>query len=154
VDNSVNAKVCLAYSAGGHYAELKKAIESIVFTNSYHITFDTGHLSNRDGHRRIFLVHPRKKIFRTVVNFLQSFWYLLKERPGIIISTGADVTLGTIIIGKVVFRCKVIFVESAGDLSPTLTGRIAYKFSDLFIIQWPEQQRYYPNAVQSKGLLL
>tara|TARA_R110000744_G_scaffold305580_1_gene413856 strand:- start:2680 stop:3144 length:465 start_codon:yes stop_codon:yes gene_type:complete len=154
MNNSVNAKICLAYSAGGHYAELKKATEGINLLNSYHVTFDTGHFTGQDNCRRIFLVHPRKKVFRTMANFFQSFWYLLKERPNIIISTGADVTLGTIIFGKLLFRCKVIFIESAGDLTPTLTGRIAYKFSDLFIIQWPEQQGCYPKAVQSKGLLL
>lgn len=154
ISNIVNRKICLAYSAGGHYAELKKAIEGVVLSNSYHITFNTGHFSSNDGCRRIFLVHPRKKIIRTLTNFIQSFWYLIKERPDIIISTGADVALGTIIIGKLIFRCKVIFIESAGDLTPTLTGRIAYKFSDLFIIQWPEQISYYPNAVKSKGLLL
>lgn len=147
-------KVCLAYSAGGHHAELQKAIIGIMFSDSYHVTFNSGRFSGNHSCKRYYLTHPQKKIGRTLLNALQSFWLLLKERPKIIISTGADVTVATIILGKLIFRCKVIFVESAGDLKPTLTGRLVYHFCDLFIVQWPEQMKYYPNAVQGRGILL
>lgn len=60
----------------------------------------------------------------------------------------------TIILGKLLFRCKIIFIESAGDVTPTLTGRIVYPFCDLFIVQWPEKLRYFPKAILSEGVLL
>jgi UDP-N-acetylglucosamine:LPS N-acetylglucosamine transferase len=147
-------KVCLAYSAGGHYTELLKAIEGIDFTHCYHITFDSGRFTANDPCERYFLTHPRKKIFRTLINAIQSFFILLKKNPEIIISTGADVTVPTIILGKLFFRSKVIFIESAGDVTPTLTGRLVHRFCDLFIVQWPEQKKYYPRAIQSDGMLL
>jgi len=147
-------KVCLAYSSGGHYAELMKALHGLEFSNSYHVTFDSGRFSRQDGFRRIFLAHPQRKIYRTLLNAVQSFYVLLKERPEIVISTGADVTVPTIILAKIFFRCKVIFVESGGDITPTLTGRIVYRFCDLFIVQWPEQLIRYPEAVLSDGVLL
>lgn len=147
-------KTCLAYSAGGHYAELKKALKGIHLDNCFHVTFSSGHFSSNDGVKRYFLVHPRRAIGRTLVNAFQSAWVLLKERPDVIISTGADVTLATIILGKLLLRAKVIFIESAGDLTPTLTGRIAYYFSDLFIFQWEEQRKFYPKGIKSKGILL
>ncbi len=147
-------KVCLAYSAGGHYTELLKATKGIDFSDSYHVTFNTGRFSDDDKVRRHFLIHPRKRIFRTLGNAIQSLSILLKERPQLIISTGADVTVPTIILGKLLLRCKVVFIESAGDLTPTLTGRLVYRFCDLFIVQWEEQKKYYPNAILSKGLLL
>jgi UDP-N-acetylglucosamine:LPS N-acetylglucosamine transferase len=118
------------------------------------VTFDTGRFTNIDSERRLYVTHPRKKIFRTIKNAYESLIILWKERPEVIISTGADVTVPTIIFGKVFFGAKVIFIESAGDLTPTLTGRIVYRFTDLFIIQWAEQFKYYPKAALSKGLLL
>ena len=149
-----NRKVCLTYSAGGHYAELLKAIDGLNFTNTYHVTFKSGRFSNDDSCERYYLTHPQKKVGRTLLNAIQSFYILLKKRPKIIISTGADVTVSTLILGKLFFRCKVIFIESAGDLKPTLTGRLVYKFSDIFIVQWPEKLKFFPKAILSEGILL
>ncbi len=150
----ITCKACLAYSAGGHYAELKKALNGIHFSNCYHVTFKAGHFSVNDEVRRYFLIHPRKAIGRTLLNAFQSIWLLFKERPDLIISTGADVALATIVFGKLCLRAKVVFIESAGDLTPTLTGRVAYHFSDLFIFQWEEQRKFYPKGIKSRGILL
>ena len=149
-----NGRVCLAYSAGGHYAELEKALSGLSFSDVYHITFDSGRFSKNQTCERYFLIHPQKKVGRTLINALQSFILLLKKRPKIIISTGADVTVATIVLGKLLLRSKVVFIESAGDITPTLTGRIVYRFCDLFIVQWPDQLKYYPRAILSDGVLL
>jgi hypothetical protein len=37
--------------------------------------------------------------------------------------------------------------------SPTMTGRLCYPFSDLFLLQWEEQRRNYPKG-QVIGSLL
>lgn len=147
-------KTCLTYSAGGHYTELMKALAGIQFSDVYHVTFYSPRFENEPGVRRIFLVHPRKKLFRTLANAVQSFWYLLKERPKLIISTGADVTVPTIILGRMLFGCTVIFIESGGNITPTLTGRMVYRFCNLFIVQWEEHLEFYPDAVLGRGLLL
>lgn len=149
-------KTCLIYSSGGHYAELLRAITGIEFSNCYHATFpvDQRGMQVDQVEKRYFLTHPRRQIIRLLKNAWESFWLLRRERPEIIISTGADVTVPTIILGKIFFRCKVVFVESAGDITPTLTGRLVYHFTDLFIVQWPEKLHYFPKAVLSDGLLL
>ena len=147
-------RTCLAYSAGGHYTELIKALEGISFEDAYHITFYTPRFDEDTETERIFLVHPRKKVIRSLLNAIQSIWYILIKRPKLIISTGADVAAATIIFGKILLGCKVIFVESGGNPTPTLTGRMVYRFTDLFIVQWKEQLKYYPKAILSKGLLL
>ena len=147
-------KVCLAYSAGGHFTELNKALAGIQFTRAYHVSFKTDRFNEDSGVLRYFITHPRKRVLRTLVNAWQALMILLKERPEIIISTGADVTVPTIVLGKLLFRCKVVFIESGGDISPTLTGRMVHRFCDLFIVQWPEQKQFYSKAVLSKGILL
>lgn len=149
-------KTCLIYSSGGHYAELNRAIRGIVFSNSYHVTFPLDQKSMQVDavEKRYFLTHPRRQVVRLLKNTWESFWLLHRERPEIIISTGADVTVPTIILGKIFFGCRVVFIESAGDVTPTLTGRLLYPFADLFIVQWPEKLHYFPKAVLSDGLLL
>lgn len=149
-------KTCLIYSSGGHYAEIKRALSGIEFTNAYHVTFtiDERSLQVDNVARRFFITHPRRNVLRTLKNAWESLCLLLRERPHFIISTGADVTVPTLILGKILFRCTIVFIESAGDITPTLTGRIVYPFCDLFIVQWPEKLHYFPKAVLSEGVLL
>lgn len=149
-------KTCLIYSSGGHYAEIKRALAGILFTNVYHVTFAIDDKSPQVDNvaRRIFITHPRRQVLRTLKNTWESFWLLRQERPRFIISTGADVAVPTLLLGKLLFGCKIIFIESAGDITPTLTGRIVYPFCDLFIVQWREKLQYFPKAVLSEGVLL
>lgn len=147
-------RTCLAYSAGGHFAELMRAVDGIRFADCFHVTFRSERFSTNDGVRRYFLCHPRRRILRTLWNALQAMGVLIRERPAIIISTGADVAVPVLILGKLLFRARVIFIESAGDITPTLSGRLVYPFSDLFIVQWPDKLHRFPRAVLSDGLLL
>lgn len=51
------------------------------------------------------------------------------------------------IIGKYLFRSKLVFVESAAMVvQPSKTGRAIYKYCDLFLIQWESLRKFYPNA--------
>ena len=147
----IKSKTCLIYSPGGHYNELIKSLNGINLKKKYNITFKT---NSKKKPKIYFITHPRKNFFRTIINFYQSFKILLKEKPKLIISTGADVCLATIILGKSFFKTHVIFIESAANVvTPTLTGRISYFFSDLFIIQHKDLFKYYPKAKLSKGFL-
>jgi len=149
-------KTCLIYSSGGHYAETRRSIAGITFSNCYHVTFSIDPKKKQVDQvdKRYFITHPRRRIHLLLKNAYESFFLLLRERPKLIISTGADVAVSTIILGKIFFRCRVIFIESAGDVTPTLTGRIVYPFTDLFIVQWSEKIPHFPRAVLSKGVLL
>lgn len=149
-------KTCLIYSPGGHYTELSKALDGITFSDCYHVTFPLGDADHYDDTQapRFYLTHPRRNPFRLLRNALESWRLLKRERPALILSTGADVAAATLILGKMFFGCRTVFIESAGDIRPTLTGRLVYPFCDLFIIQWPEKQKHFPRAVLSEGILL
>ena len=80
-------------------------------------------------------------------NFIYSLYIFLKERPDIIISTGALSVIPTFFIGKL-FKKKLVFIESFAKIeSPTKTGKLLYKFTDVFIVQWSEMKKIYPNAI-------
>jgi hypothetical protein len=49
---------------------------------------------------------------------------------------------------------EVIFIETGGTLAPSLSGRLAYPFADLFIVPWPEKLHAFPRAVLGSGPLL
>ena len=147
----INERTFLISSAGGHKYELFKVLSNFNFTDKYFLTFKSG-TSKKDAD--IFLIHPKRKIINTIINFFQSLYFLIKFRPKIIFSTGADVALFTLLLGKVILNSKIIYIESFCTNSYSITGKIAYFFSDLFIVHHLEQLRYYPKARLTNGGIL
>lgn len=78
----------------------------------------------------------------------------LRERPDLIISTGAEIALPVFLIGKL-FGSKTIFIETMTALEkPTLTGRILYHFSNRFLVQNQESLQAYGPRAEFHGSLL
>lgn len=46
------------------------------------------------------------------------------------------------------FGKKLIYIESFAKInSPTLSGKMLYRFADRFYIQWESMRKYYPKAI-------
>lgn len=142
-------KICLTSSAGGHLHELLLAIKNIDISNSYWVMYDSPHVRkfcNDKRHHFVMNTSPTNKL-TWMINALQSLWWLIVERPDVIISTGAGVSFPTMWLGKKLFKTKVIYIASAADVtSPARTPFMAYPIADLFLVQWPEMTRIFPNA--------
>jgi len=91
--------------------------------------------------------HPATRNLKNLIkNTFLAFRILLKEKPDIIISTGAAVAVPFFYIGKL-FGSKLIFIEVYDRIySPTLTGKLVYPITDVFIIQWESQKKFFPKA--------
>lgn len=145
-------RTCLAYSSGGHRAELERALAGIRFADCFHVTFASGRESPA-GVPVHHLCHPRRSPWRTLLNACQALALLLRLRPALVISSGADVAVPILVLGKL-FGAATVFVETAGTIEPSLAGRLCYPFSDLFVVQWPEKLQAFPRAVLASGPLL
>jgi beta-1,4-N-acetylglucosaminyltransferase len=145
--NAKKLKICITCSSGGHYRESQIATQ-MLRDNKYFVSFWTPHLHEEAKQNRFYFIkHPQKNIFKTIINAFESLKILLKEKPNVIISTGADVAVATCILGKFL-GAKLIFIESGGQVySPSLSGRIVYPFADLFIVQWRPALKNYPKAI-------
>ena len=72
-------------------------------------------------------------ILRFVKMCFQQLWIFLKERPDVVLTTGAGVAIPTCLIAKV-FGKKIIYIESFARINtPNKTGRLIYKFADLLL---------------------
>jgi beta-1,4-N-acetylglucosaminyltransferase len=50
-------------------------------------------------------------------------------------------------------RVKVIFIETGSRIHAlSTTGKIVYRFADLFLVQWPELLRACPKAIYAGRL--
>lgn len=142
-------KVCLISSSGGHFEQLLMLEKLSDEFDSFIVTEKTEYNSLENDFYYLHQVN-RKEIrsyFYFLLNCLISIKIYFNEKPDIIISTGALAVIPMFIIGKIA-RKKLVFIESfSKSNSPTLTGKLIYKFADLFIVQWESMKEIYPDAL-------
>ncbi|MCX8110000.1 MAG: UDP-N-acetylglucosamine transferase subunit ALG14 [Syntrophorhabdaceae bacterium] len=150
-------------STGGHMTQALNVIDAFEDTDIFLITLDFPNVRN-------IAIKKLKQIYRIklwfkysiklgvpftlMVSFFTIFRIFLKNRPDIIFSTGSEIAIPTFFVGKFLFRARTIYMESltrVHDLS--MTGKILYKFSDVFLVQWKELTEKYNKAIYRGRLI-
>lgn len=145
-------KICLISSSGGHFEQLLMLKKLNEKHELYIVTEKTKYTSDDKTEIKTYYTNQINRfekmfVFKMIYNLIQSSYIFIKEKPDIIISTGALSVIPTFLIGKI-FRKKLIFIESfAKTNTPTLTGKLIYQFSDVFIVQWESMKTVYPKAI-------
>lgn len=151
-------KVMFISSTGGHLEELTQLKEMFDKYDYYIVTERTkSNMSLKEKYPKkvSYLIYGTyttlwKKIvypFKLLINCFISLYLYVKIRPKYIVSTGAHTAGPMCLIGKI-FGSKIIFIETfANSKTKSRTGRIVYRFADLFIVQWKEMLELYPKAV-------
>ena len=86
-------------------------------------------------------------------NLWEAWKILRKEKPQLILSTGAGPAVPFAIVGKLL-RIPNIFVEISAQVTrPSLCGRIMYYLADRFFYQWKGLENCFPKG-EYGGLLL
>ncbi|MGX6428795.1 PssD/Cps14F family polysaccharide biosynthesis glycosyltransferase [Levilactobacillus yonginensis] len=142
-------KVCLVGSSGGHLAHLRLLREFWADEQRFWVTFDKPDVrSLLKGERRINCFFPTNRNLKNLVkNTWLAFKVLRRERPDVVISSGAAVAVPFFYVSKLL-RIKTVYIEVFDRIdAPTLTGKLVYPVTDLFVVQWPEMRKVYPKAV-------
>lgn len=144
-------KICLISSSGGHLEQIRQLKDVIYNYDCFYVVTKTKATEAMKEKKYIVrdMIRSNKLIFiiQMIRMFFEQFLIFYKEKPDVIITTGAGVAIPMCVIGKI-FNKKIIYIESFARINtPNKTGRFIYKFSDLFIVQWEELKIYYPNAV-------
>lgn len=149
-------KIAFIASSGGHLEEIERLRKIEKKYDSFLIT-EKGLFSDSDFCKKKYFVpqmNRRQITFfpKFILLFIQAFRLLRKERPDFIITTGALIAYPFCILAKIM-EIKVIYVESFARVKrPSLTGRLLYNFSDLFIVQWENMLKLYPKSVLGGGI--
>lgn len=149
-------KVLFTASSGGHFEQLMMLKELMNEYDSVVLTEKTKYKVKVDNVKLYTVCQINRKellfIFKFIYIFFKSLSIIIKEKPDVVISLGALSTVPACFIMKLM-RKKVVFIESFAKIdSPTLTGRLVYKFADLFLVQWESMKKFYPNAEYKGGL--
>jgi len=148
-----NKKIALICSPGGHFVEMLQLLEAFEGYPVFLINYKEETTSKRKN--TYYLANIVKNPFVFVAGVIKIVLIFLKERPNILFSTGAEMSIPSFYFGKFLFRTKLIYLEcSAQVYHPSLTGRCVYPITDLFLVQWePLIKRYGPKVKYVGGLI-
>ena len=147
--DGINLKICLVGSSGGYLTHLYMLKPFWKNKKHFWVTFNKEDArSLLSGERMYSCYYPTNRSIKALIKNTAIAWKVLrKERPNLIISTGAAVAVPFFYLGKL-FGAKLIYIEVFDRIDkPTLTGKMVYPIVDEFIVQWEEQKKVYPKAI-------
>ncbi len=142
-------KVCLVGSSGGHLTHLYMLKPFWKNEKRFWVTFDKEDAKSLLKGERMYPCHypTNRNIKNLVKNTVLAWKVLKKEKPDLIISSGAAVAVPFFYLGKL-FGAKTVYIEVFDRIDkPTMTGRLVYPVTNKFIVQWEEMKKVYKKAI-------
>lgn len=159
------SKVCFVASGGGHLRQLLQLSDLWGRYPYYFVTEETslGKSLMADHHTRFvphFAFGQRKsdgwlKFFWSgFKNAIVSTGHFFKERPDVVITSGAGAAFVTLLWARLL-RKKIVYIESIARVTEvSLFGRLAQKHAGLIIVQWPSMEELIDGATYCSPLVV
>jgi len=141
-------KVMLVCSSGGHLAQLYRLRPWWERHERIWVTFPG---PQADSLLKDETVMPAfwpttRNIPNAIRNLGLAIRLLRAQRPDLLISDGAGVAFPFFLAARAL-GVHTVYLEVYDRISrPSLTGRLCYPLSELFLLQWPEQVANYPQG--------
>jgi UDP-N-acetylglucosamine:LPS N-acetylglucosamine transferase len=141
-------KVILVCSSGGHFRTLYQLRSFWETCDRTWVTFKTTATEAAlAGEQTEWAWSPTN---RNLPNLLRNLWLawriLQRDKPHLVVSTGAGVSVPFLILAKLM-GCQTVFVESItriNDLS--LSAKLVLPFLDTLYVHWQQLQTRYTKA--------
>lgn len=130
-------KVLAVASYGGHWIQLRRIAPAFAGHRVVYVTTLEPGAGEVEAERVHVVGHAsrwnRFGLLRTAARIL---WIVLRERPDVVISTGAAPGFFAIVFGRLL-RARTIWVDSiANGEELSLSGRKVGRYADLWMTQW------------------
>lgn len=142
-------KICLVGSSGGHLTHLYMLESFWKDKERFWVTFDKADAKSLLADERVIsCYYPTNRSLKALfINTALAWKTIRKERPDVIISSGAAVAVPFFYIGKL-FGARLIYIEVYDRIDKsTMTGKMVYPITDKFIVQWEEMKKVYKKAI-------
>ena len=148
-------KLALVCSHGGHLTEMETLWSAFEGHECLLISYRcrrTEELAHRQP--AYLLDNIGTNPARMAVAFVQAARILWRERPDVVVSTGAEIAIPFLWVGKLL-GARTIYIESWCRIrTRSGTGPLVYPVADLFLVQWPTVLSLYgPKARYEGGLI-
>ena len=142
------AKICLVCSSGGHFLELISLYPLWKQHQRFWVTFrgtDT-ESALRDESAHWAYQPTNRSIINCLRNFSLALRILPRERPDLIISSGAGVSVPFIYAGRML-GIPCLYLESLTRVQTlSLSAKLVYPVVDVLLVQWPGLAARYRKA--------
>ena len=148
VKNKSKLRICLAASAGGHISQLLKLAESWDGYETFCVTTTQVVRDKLSRFGEVYVVGEcnREHPIRVISVLLRCIRIMLRQRPDVVISTGASAGCMLCFLGKMI-GAKVVWIDSITNVERlSLSGRMVRYIADLFLVQWPELAGRYKRV--------
>lgn len=145
----------LVCSTGGHLTQLHQLRPWWEQHQRWWVTFDKTDARHLLADEQVVYAHHpvTRDVVNLVRNLVLAVGVLRRLRPEVIVSDGAGVAVPFFVLARL-FRVRTVYLEVYDRIdSRPLTSRMVAPFTDLFVVQWPEQRRLYPGSTLLGPLL-
>lgn len=144
-------KICLACSHGGHLTEMLELSEAFAGHDTFYFCYEA------DTTRVLPNVYLVPNMARNPIEFIKNLFRVArifhKEKPDLVVSTGAEIAIPVVLIAKLT-GVPVVYIECGAQVThPSVTGRLMYWLADTFYVQWPELLKAYGPRAMFRGSL-
>jgi UDP-N-acetylglucosamine:LPS N-acetylglucosamine transferase len=152
---SAKPKVLAIASAGGHWVQMQLLAQA-AFAD-YEVAFASTYADQAqavDG-RRFYKITDvtRRNALRMVRTSLELIRILFKERPDVVVTTGALPGLLGLALAKTLTRARTVWIDSIANCEEmSSSGKQARRFADRWLTQWP--QLATPDGPEYWGALI
>jgi len=130
-------RILAVASSGGHWVQLRRLSPAFEGHDVAYLTTDEGHRAEVGGARFHTVVDAnrweRLKLVRSAAKIV---WVLVRERPDVVISTGAAPGYLALRLVKLL-GARTAWVDSVANVEElSLSGQMASRQADLCLTQW------------------
>jgi len=131
-------KLLAVASGGGHWVQLLRLAPAFAECDVVFVTVQEAYRADVEGHKFYSVLDAtRQTKIRLIRTALELFWIVCKERPDVVISTGAAPGYFAIVLGKLL-GARTIWVDSIANVEQlSMSGKLAGRHAHLWLTQWP-----------------
>jgi len=146
-------KILAVASSGGHWTQLLRLRPAF---DGHEVVFATTQSDSRDevAPDRFHCLPDanRKSKLRVLLLMLRTFLVVLRERPDVVVSTGAAPGYFALRFGRL-FGARTLWLESIANVEElSLSTKLARPYADLLLTQWPHLAQ--PEGPHYRGSVL
>jgi len=149
---SRNKKICIVSSCGGHLTEVR-ALRSVYERCEHFYVLNDKIRLPKDMEGKTYFIRHSERDWLFFINLWEAWRILKKERPILILSTGAGPAVPFALIGKFL-KISILFIETFTRVrEPSLTGKVMYYLADRFFYQWKPLSQFFPGGIHGGPLV-
>lgn len=137
-DSQTQRKILAVASGGGHWVQLRRMAPAFAGFDVVYLTVQPEYQRQVPG-SKFYCVNDatRWNKLALIVLALRVAWIVVKERPEVVISTGAAPGYFAVLFGRW-FRARTVWIDSMANIEElSMSGSHVGRHADLWLTQWP-----------------